>query len=255
LIENDQVKIIVENKINRNYKLLPSQTNIYPSDLAKSDKKKFLIYLIPGDYKYKDKIKSISDRYDFISTVYWEKIIDELGKFNANIGSEIITESMSLFNKILEMNQKILFTEEDILFINNTEIFRSEVNTMAKQTELFSNVIEKISESLNFSPKQKKSCYLACEQDAFGYYFYEEYCFLGYSFGLLDNEDKKDFFLSLAVREGVVNKKINDYIIFQPYFDGEWYYFKFSPDIFSNDEGEKILLEQCEKILEEILKK
>ena len=252
IIENNEIKIIIENKINRYYGLLKSQTEIYPKDLVKSNKIKKLIYLIPKDYKYISKITNLSEKYSFVSKVFWEDIINELEMYNKEKRAEIINESITLLNKILRMNPKIIFTEEDISFMNNVEVFRTEINTMAKQAELFSNVIEKIIKNLNLSKIKS----LACEADAFGYYFFNDNCFLGYSFGLLDNEnnEEKDCVLSLAVHKEAITNKIKDYKDNSYYFDEEWYFFKFPQDILTNNDKETLLSNQCENIFKAVIK-
>jgi hypothetical protein len=256
IIENDKIKIIIENKINRNYRLLKSQTATYPNFLSKSDKQIKLIYLVPENYIDKQKIIELSGKFNFISIVYWEHLIEELEQYNKDKRSEIIYESIQYFVKILKMIPKTIFTEEDLLFMNNIANFRNEVNAMAKEAELFLNVILKIRENLklNFSRVEPR---LVVDPDAFGYYFCQDRCFLGYSFTFLDSEkpEETEYVLSLAVHNEGVNSKIKSFEKYPPNFDGEWYYFKFDGSLFINDEKEKLLSDYCEEILKNVLKK
>ena len=67
IIENENVKIYIENKINRNYNLLESQTKIYPAELSKSKKQIKMIYLIPENHRSFETIKELFNKYNIIS--------------------------------------------------------------------------------------------------------------------------------------------------------------------------------------------
>jgi hypothetical protein len=255
VIENEQVKVYIENKTNRNYRLLKSQKHDYPQDLMKSKKNVKLIYLVPKGYKYIEDIEDVEEKHGFVSIVYWEDLIDALEKFNVGRNSEIIGESIIFFNKILKSIPKTNFTTEDILFMNNIENFRAEVNTMSKELELFSNVIEKLRENLGIKLLPKEPI-LDCSEDALGYYFLNAAVFIGYSFAMLDAEkaEEKEYALSLAIHKESIKSKIKTYEKHPYIVDDCYYYFKLDPNIFSSNEKEKLLLNYCEDILKELLK-
>jgi hypothetical protein len=241
IIENDKIKVFIENKIDRNYKLLKSQTQIYPEELKRSKKIKKLIYLIPKGYKYKEKIKKLGKEYDFISMVYWEYVINKLVEYNKEKKSEIIDESITFFNKILKMIPKTDFTKEDLSFMNNVENFRAEIKTMGKELELFSSVIGKLKENLSLGFSQKEPL-LVCgdgddNADAFGYYFCNESVFMGYSFEWLDYEtaDEKEYALSLAILKDSVNSKIKTFTP-PPILKDGFYFFKIDQNILSDND-------------------
>jgi hypothetical protein len=256
IIKNTDVEIYIENKVNKFYKLRRSQLDNYPNKLLQTKKIVRLIYLIPKDYKYYEDIERIIKKYKFPTFVYWEDLLKKLEYFNKNKSSEIIDESIRYFNKILKSIPKTNFTEEDFLFMNNIENFRAEINTMAKEMELFSNVIGKLKENLNLGFGQKEPI-LECAEDEFGYYFCKNAVFLGYSFALLDSEKavEKEYALSLAIqKDSMKPMKIKTYDK-RPYvFDSDWYYFKIDPGIFPNEEREKLLLDDCQEILSDLLK-
>jgi hypothetical protein len=253
-IENNEAMIFIENKINAG--LLKSQIKTYPDELNRSNKKKKMIYLVPNNHKCIETINELSQKYDFITLVRWEELVNKLEKYNKSKSSEIITESTKYFNKVLNMIPKTMFSQEDILFMKDIVKFRRENNTMAKAAELFSNVVDKLGQDLKIK-SDKDEPRLVCDQDEFGYYFSYMNCFFGYSFGLLEHEkpEAKDYVLSLALhKDGVKVKKINDFSEHPFYFDEEWYFFKFDQDILSNDEKEKLLFDSCSNILKELLK-
>lgn len=254
VIENDKIKIFVENKIDVNYKLKISQTRVYPKELLKSQKIIKLIYLVPKGYKDIETIEKLKQKYDFILLVYWEDLIKKLEEFNKDKGSEIISESILLLNKILGTIPKVNFTMEDLLFMNNIENFRNEINTMGKELELFSNVIWKLKEDLNLKFKQKEPI-LCCEEDNFGYSFYQDQAYIGYSFAWLDSEkaEEKEYVLNLSFYQDIVNDKIKTFSKYPYILDEEYYFFKLPPNILSNNEREQLLLNYCEDIFKEVI--
>jgi len=138
--------------------------------------------------------------------------------------------------------------------MNDFANFREENNKLAEEALFFKNVIEKL-QKRKIVDNNEYEPYLVCDPDAFGCYFHNEKCFLGYSFSLLDFEkpEEKEYTLSLALhKQGV--KGIKDYSEYPYVSDGRWYYFKIDTNIFSNDEREKLLLEYCGDILNELLK-
>lgn len=257
-IENDKKNILIyiENKINKNYRLLKSQRYIYPQDLVKSNKNIKLIFLFPNGYNYIKDIEKMIKKYDFVSIVYWDDLLNKLEEYNKNKKSEIIDESIMFFRKTLKSIPKTNFTQEDILFMNNIENFRTEINTMAKEVELFANIIGKLKENLNLGFSQKEPV-LDCTEDVFGYFFCKETAFLGYSFSLLDSDkdEDKEYVLSLEIHtDSVRPKKIQAYNTHPYVLWDDWYIFKIDQAIFRSEEREKLLLEYCEEILKEILK-
>ena len=254
VIENNIIKIFIENKINVRYKLKISQSRIYPQELLKSKKMIKLIYLIPKGYKDIETIEKLKQRYDFILLVYWEELIKKLEEYNKNKCSEILTESIILFNKILGAIPKINFTMEDLLFMNNIENFRNEINTMGKELELFSNVIWKLKENLNLKYKQKEP-EICCEDDQFGYSFYQGQAYIGYSFGWLDSEkaEEREYVFNLSFYKDIVNDKIKSFSKYPYILDEDYYFFKLPTNIFSNSEREQLLLNYCEDIFKEVI--
>jgi hypothetical protein len=253
IIENSEIKVYIENKIDKKYKLKKSQISIYPLDLVKSKKDVKLIYLIPKGYKDIETIEKVMGRYKFVSMVYWEDLIRDLEKHNRNIRSELLEESIIFFNKILRSIPKINFAEEDLMFMNNIENFRLEVNTMGKELELFSNVLGKLKENLGLKFDIREPL-LACGEDYFGYTFCKDLCWLGYSFGWLDSEktDEKEYFLSLFINKDKIKKSIQTFKKYAYIEDGEGYAFKIRPDIFSSNERENLLSDFLEDIFKEL---
>jgi len=187
--------------------------------------------------------------------VYWEELIKKLEEYNKNKCSEILTESIIFFNKILGAIPKINFTMEDLLFMNNVESFRNEINTMGKELELFSNVIRKLKENLNLKTGQKES-EICCEEDSFGLSFYKGQAYIGYSFGWLDSEkaEEREYVLNLSFWKDVVNDNIKTFTKYPHITDEEGYFFfKLPTNIFSNNERKQLLLNYCEDIFKEVI--
>lgn len=258
VIENEKIKIYIENKIDRGYKLNHSQTKIYPQNLENSNKNVKLIYLVPKAYKDIESIKAVMEKYNFASLIYWEDLIDKLSVFNKNKCSEILNESIIYFNKILKTIPKTNFTMEDLLFMNNIEIFRKEVNTMAKELELFYNVLDKLKKNLGLRYGQKEPILYCCE-DQFGYSFCMEQASIGYSFGWLDSDknEEKECVLNLCFCKDFVNENIKTFskypYVFENGDDGGYYFFRLDPNILANNDREKLLLEFCENIFNEVI--
>ncbi len=250
-IKNDNVRVFIENKIKKGYNLLKSQTKVYPEELNKAPQKnKKMIYLVPENHFCVEMIKKLQKKYGFIELIYWEELINALEEYNEKKRSEIITESINYFTKVLEMIPKTKFSEEDISLMKDIEKLCEVNKTMAKTAELFFNVAEKLRKDLKIKSFHYEPN-LVCEKDAFGYYFNKANCFLGYSFVLFDNEklEGRDFVLSLALNKDSVNsKKIGDFHD-QTFYNDGWYYFKIGQYIYDSD----VLYKRCKEIMEEWL--
>ena len=249
--KENEFRIYIENK--KDSRLSKSQIETYPDVLKKLKQKVKMIYLVPENHKDIDKIKALKNKHKFVSLVTWENFINELEKYNKDKHSEIMDESIKYFNVVLDMIPKIEFSEEDITFMTDFKKLRKAINPLAKEMELFSNIIVKLQKELNPN-SYRKTPQLTFEWDAFGYYFCK-YCYLGYSFLLLEEKsEKKDYVLSLALhKEGVKEGKIKDYKQYPFIFDDyAYYHFKIDPDMFREEAGE-LLFNFCRDILKELL--
>jgi len=257
VIENDKIKIFIENKIDIGYKLNRSQKKIYPETLKYSNKNIKLIYLVPRAYKDIESIKIVIEKYNFATLIYWENIIDKLIEYNKSKYSELLNESIIYFNKVLKSIPKTNFTEEDFLLMNNIENLRKEINTMAKVVELFYNVLEKLKENLGlrYGPKEP---YLYCIKDQFGLSFFKDQASIGYLFEWLDSDkqEEKECFFCLAFNKSFVKDNIKTFSKYPyVYVDSEdSYYFKIDSKILADNDREKLLLNFCEEIFNTVVK-
>ncbi|MDR0322395.1 MAG: hypothetical protein LBI28_12915 [Treponema sp.] len=140
------------------------------------------------------------------------------------------------------------------MIMNNVENVRSEINTMAKELELFSNVIWKLKENLDlkFGLKEPEIC---CDKDTFGLSFCKGSAYIGYSFSWLDSDTSEEngYVLNLSFHKDIVNKKIETFTKYPYILDDEYYFFKFDPSILSDNDREKLLLNYCSDIFNEVI--
>jgi hypothetical protein len=254
IIENDQYKIFIENKVNINYKMLQSQKLNYPNELINSKKKIKLIFLVPKLYKDIESLMEVKKKYDFVFIVFWENLINDLEAYNDIKHSEIIGESIELIKKIVNSVSNIIFTEEDIEFMNNIKDFRGEINHMGKELELFRKVIENIKNEISLKAGNKEPD-LCCGDDALGYHFFKECCWIGYTFSWLDCEEQneKDYFLSFAFAKSIIKNNTFNFDKYPHIVDEEedgWCYFKFTPDMMTKED---ILSSYCIEILKQVV--
>lgn len=145
-ISNELIKIIIEVKINKGTQLTENQPRGYIEDLMKSNQKiKWMIFLVPKDYKHVNEIKNNIDEslinnpstfnYRIIN---WEDIIsiiesNELDKLNP-----IFSEFVSLL-KDWYISKPIRFEWREIMYLFTDEIPKE----LKKLKDLVDQVIKK----------------------------------------------------------------------------------------------------------------
>jgi hypothetical protein len=253
VIENIKMKIFIENKVSKYRRIELSQLNTYPEHLNEIKNKKVkLIFLIPNGYKYEYKIKDVKKKYKFIAIIYWDDLLEDLRYKNKIICSEILTESISFFEKILNTMQEIQFDQEEINLMSNIKKLVMESTAIGKCLDIFYDIICQLKEKPNLHFKKRENPWPEVSKNGIGYWFYQENCYIGYSFGAIDDKQLKDYVLSLTIYESVVSKVKIKKISKNTYgFDGEYYYFKFEERYLQNG---KELLQFCEKIMKNVLK-
>lgn len=255
-IENEKNIIFVENKISKYRELEPSQLTVYPEHLKKiSDKSVKLLFLIPKGYKNIKKINKARKKYKFISIIFWDELLQNIKTKNKIIKSEILYESITFFEKILNTIPEINFNQEEIHFMSDMENLIKESMVIGKQLELFGNIIEQLKEKLNLQFKKTDDPWIEGSENCIGVWFYRENCFIGYSFGIIAEPQLKDYVLSFAINKDIVNKEKLKRIPKNTFgFDGECYYFKIDMKLIESEgNGEKIY-QYCEKIMKDIVK-
>jgi hypothetical protein len=260
VIENLNMKIFVENKVTKYRKIELSQLTIYPDHLQKikniENKKIMLIFLIPKGYKYLDKIEAAKKKYTFISIVYWDTLLENIKLKNKHLKSEILDESLKYFEKILNSIPEIIFTLEEIKAMTNLNQMFTETVKMGKIFELFDNIIGQLKDNLSLKYKRGEEPRKEISEYGLGYYFYQDNCFLGYSFGLIGDKSTEKYVLSFAIHKNIVSDmKIKKLVDKSFYFDEEWYYFKINKNWLENEKKENELLLFCEKTMKDIVKK
>jgi hypothetical protein len=256
VIENEDVKIFIENKVSKNRKLELSQLTVYPEHLQKvkneESKKVKLVFLIPKGYKDFDEIEKAKKKHDFITIVYWDDLLERIN--NKNLNSEILDESIIYFNKILNSIPEITFEPEEITAMTDLDHLFKESSAIGKTLELFKNVIEQLKENLQLKFKagepveQVSEYYLGC-------WFYQGNCFLGYSFDLMEDKSLEKYVISFAIHKDIVSTtKIRRIDEKSYYSDDPYYYFKLDNNWLISEKKEKELLSFCEKVMKDIVK-
>jgi hypothetical protein len=254
IIENTDVKIFIENKVSKYRKLESSQLTVYPEHLKNEKNKKVqLIFLIPKGYKYMDKIKEAKKKYDFITIVFWDDLLIEMKKKDSK--SEVLNESINYFEKILNSISEIAFNSEEIKTMTNLSNLHTESTAIGKTLELFNNVIGQLKGNLPLKFKRGEKPEQEVSEDRLGYWFYQENCFLGYSFTLMGDKSVEKYVISLAIHKNIVSEtKIKKLVEKSFYFDEEWYYFKLNKNWLESEKKENELLLFCEKVMKDIVK-
>jgi hypothetical protein len=265
VVENTEVKILIENKITKHRKLELSQLTVYPEDLKKirdtEHKKIMLIFLVPKGYEYLDKIEKAKKKYSFISITYWEDLVEKIKRKNDHLKSEILTESITFFETILNSIPEINFSLEEMKIMTNLNSLAVESAAIGKTLDLFYNVIDQLKNELikngvkSYFTKREQPTKVISE-DCLGYYFCKDNCFLGYSFGLMGERSTKEYVVSFAIHEDIVSKiKLKKIPANSFYFDGDaWYYFKINKNWLEKEAKENELLQYCEKVMKDIAK-
>jgi hypothetical protein len=257
VIENNNMKIFIENKVTKYRRLEQSQLTVYPEHLKNisktEDKKVMLIFLIPRGYKYRDKIEKAKEKYSFIEIAYWDVLLEKIKSKNKQLKSEILSESTVFFEKILNSMPEITFGPEEIKAMTDINHLAAESAAIGKTLELFSNTIDQLKENLKFTKKQPIQ---EVSKYCLGYYFFDGNCFLGYAFGLAGNNATEKYVLSLAIHENIISeaklKKLKEDAY---HFDSEWYYFGLNENLLESEKKEEKILTFCEKTMKDIIKK
>jgi len=257
VIKNDKNKIFIENKVTKYRKLEISQLTIYPEYLNSiSDKNVKLIFLIPTGYKYIEKIEEAQKKYKkIISIIFWDKLLESIKIKNKIINSEILFESISFFEKILNTIPEVKFNQEEIDFMLDMETLIKESTAIGKTLEVFDNVIEQLKDKLKLHFKKGEIQYPEVCKNGIGYWFYQDNCWIGYSFNIIDKPKLKDYVLSLAINESIISKgKLNKLPKNSYCFFEEWYYFKIDKKLLENENRGKEIYQYCEKVMKEVVK-
>ena len=233
-----------------------SQITTYPEYLNSTKNKEIkLLFLIPKGYKDRYKIEEIKKKYNFISIIFWDDLLEYLKKENKIIKSEILSESILFFDKILNMLPEIKLKQEEIKFMTDFEKLFKESSAIGKTLELFNNTIEQLKENLKLPFKKGENPWPEVSENGIGYWFYHENCYIGYSFGFLNTSNMEDYILSLAIYKDIISKdKIKRMPKTDYGLDEDWYYFKIDENILNIENKEKVLLQYCEDIMKNSVK-
>lgn len=142
VIENKDLILVIENKINSYTELTENQKGNYVNFLNdKEDKKiKLLIFIIPKTYMFQYKVQQIPTHI-----LYWEEILLELQ--NASI-EKYFTDFISIANSL--MNYEIITIEEsDMEHLAKPESFIKLVRILESLKKLFSTNSYKIDDEKN----------------------------------------------------------------------------------------------------------
>jgi hypothetical protein len=253
IIENNEIKVLIENKVSKYRKLELSQITVYPQHLNEIIGKKVkLIFLIPHGYKDEYKIRETKKEFKFISIVYWDDLIYKLKINNKTINSEILSESIVFFEKILNSIQEINFEQEEIDFMNDLNLLFKESTAIGKTLQKFDNIIWQLKDNLKLSFRKGGNPRIEVSEDGIGYWFYMECFYIGYSFTIMNIKKMKDYILSFTIHESIVSKEKLKKLQKNTYeFYDEWYWFKIN---FEYLENEKELLKFCEKSIKNLVK-
>ena len=255
IIENMKTKIFIENKIFKHRRLGKSQLTEYPKYLKSiNDKEIKLIYLVPKGYKYYDSIINAKQLFNFISITYWDDLLENMQEKNQILKSELLTESIVFFKKILNTIPEINYTGEEIKIMTDLKQLVFECTVMGKTLELFSNVIEQLVDKLGLKIKRGYTPSPEISENGLGYYFYNENCYLGYSFGFIEDALTKDYVFSLAIHNEIVSKTKLKNIDYSFITDEAYHYFKIDLKWSENEKHVKELYQYCEKYMKGVVK-
>jgi len=135
-------------------------------------------------------------------------------------------------------------------FMNNKKELIVQSTTIGKLLEKFDNITWQLKENLKLNFKKENSPWPEVSENGIGYWFYD--CYIGYSFGVLDNHDLKEYYFSFAIYKSIISKEKLKSIKDEKYgFDEEYYYFKLNEENLEND---KELLRRCENIMKKAVK-
>ena len=129
-----------------------------------------------------------------------------------------------------------------------------ECTTMGKVLELFLNVIEQLVEKLNLKSKKGYSPNPEISENGLGYYFFNDNCYLGYSFGFVGDKLSEEYVMSFAVKNDMVSMAKLKNVSYSYFTDEEYHYFKIDSNWLEGEKKETELLKQCERYMKDIVK-
>jgi hypothetical protein len=202
------------------------------------------------NYKYLPKILDAKNVYSFIRIVYWEDVLLSLLDYKKCHDNKILNDSIELIEFILKSEEIVEFESEEVMFMQNIQKLRKEATSMWKTTEVIWQTIEQLKDSFGWKSSKGKMRQEISES-ALGYYFYyNESCYLGYTFYNIDDEVAKGFTFSLAVhKDSVKQTAIASLNKESYYYDGEWYYFKLPENIVFAKNAVQKMFELCKEYL------
>lgn len=128
IIENDDCKVFIENKILERTSLTDNQPKSYLDILNIPNKKiKKLIFLLPDNYKHEDELDwriQSCDKDKICTKKKWSDLINELEKLNNTILSDLLTDCITYLKNTVNITREetTIFTQVEKNFLQQNKI-------------------------------------------------------------------------------------------------------------------------------------
>ncbi|MCF7929174.1 MAG: hypothetical protein K9L68_10275 [Spirochaetales bacterium] len=243
IIENDLVKIFIEVKTRLNTDFQDSQLSTYPENLAKTNKYKKLIFLVPKEHKQSEDITHIANKYNnnkkIVEILYWDSLLSDLKDSEIAEDNSLVKEIISFISE-KTLNRKFAydFSAMEVAIMYNYKDLKYSANLLFQFRDYISSLANRIDDKLyealgekyvklNRNIKEKD-----IQQNSYGVGLYldNDNIYVGFSF--FDEKEVEEW------------KEAEDYIFSVAFYPSKFHFDGSQKDVYQNEECAYVKLDK-----------